>query len=76
MGSSKTAPEELEIVFEFVEGEEAEEIERLAKEQKRKIEAEKQRKRERRAEINREIAAREKQRKKENDPQLGLFDDL
>jgi hypothetical protein len=76
MGSSKKSSDEMEIVFEFVEGEEAEEIERFAKEQKRKTEEEQRRKRERRTEINREIAARKKQKKKENDPQLGLFDDL
>ncbi|MCG2718704.1 MAG: DUF6398 domain-containing protein, partial [Nanoarchaeota archaeon] len=61
-----------EFIFEFVDGEEAGELQEFADE-KRRVEEEKIKKRkERRAEINREIA--EKKREK-NGSQLGLFGD-
>lgn len=64
-----------EIIIEFAEGEEAEEMERFAENQ-RSILAQKEReKKERGAEINRKIAEKKKA-KKHNKNQLSLLDDL
>ena len=60
------------IDVEFVEGKEAEELERQIAEHQRMIGQKKQEKIERRAEINRKIA-QQKREKKRNDNQLGLF---
>ena len=64
------------IAFKFVDGEEAEEIEKWAREREQRREAHERKRKERRAEINREIARKRRERKKAEDPQLSLFDDL
>lgn len=69
---SKSMVDPAIIDVEFVEGEEAEELERQIAEHQRMIEQKKQEKRERRAEVNRKIAEK-KREKKRNDNQLGLF---
>lgn len=64
-----------EIIIEFVEGEEAEEIERFAENQRSIMEQKAKEKKERRVEINRQIAEKKKT-KNRNKNQLSLFDDL
>jgi len=62
------------LIIEFVEGEEAEEIETFAENQKRILEQKIKEKKERRTEINRTIAKKKKNKK--NDNQLYLFENL
>ena len=70
----KSMIEDGELVIEFVEGEEAEELNRF-NENQRLIEKQKeQRKKARRAEINRKIA--ENRKKTKNNRQMNLFDDF
>ncbi len=64
-----------EIILEFVEGEEADEIERFTENQRRITEQKAKEKKERRAEINRKIAEKKKS-KNRNENQLSLLDDL
>lgn len=64
------------IAFKFVDGKEAEEIEKWAREREQRREAHERKRKERRAEINREIARKRRERKKAEDPQLSLFDDF
>jgi len=64
-----------EIIIEFVEDEEAEEIERFAENQRSIKEQKAKEKKERRVEINRQIAEKKKN-KNRNKNQLSLFDDL
>lgn len=70
---SKSMIEDREKIIEFVEGEEAEEIERLAENQRSIIEQKTKEKKERR-EINKKITEKKKT-KNHNKNQLGLFDD-
>jgi len=67
---------EPEIVVEFVEGEEAEGLERFMVERLRRKEREAAEKKARRREINLKIAEKKKKKKKEHDKQLGLFDEF
>ena len=60
--------------IEFVEGEEAEELERLIEEKKRLEEQKAEEKKARRAEINRKIAEDKKKKKQEDKRQLSFFD--
>jgi RNA-splicing ligase RtcB len=62
-----------ELVIEFVDGEEAEELNRFIEEKQRIEEQKAQEKKVRRAEINRKIAEKKKKKKKD-DRQLRLFD--
>ena len=64
-----------EIILEFVEGEEADEIERFTENQRRITEQKAKEKKERRTEINRKIAEKKKS-KNRNENQLSLLDDL
>ena len=64
-----------EIIIEFVEDEEAEEIERFAENPRSIKEQKAKEKKERRVEINRQIAEKKKN-KNRNKNQLNLFDDL
>jgi len=65
-----------EIVVEFVDGEEAEKLERFMVERLRRKEREAAEKKARRTEINRKIAENKKKKKKEHDKQLSLFDEF
>jgi len=69
----KSAIQNRDIVIEFVEGEEAEELENYIAEQKCREEREAAEKKARRAEINRKIAEDKKREQQKN--QLSLFDD-
>ena len=64
-----------EIIIEFAEGEEAEEIERFAENQRSIMEQKAKEKKARRVEINRQIAEKKKT-KNRNKNQLSLFDNL
>jgi low affinity Fe/Cu permease len=70
---SKSAAERMEVVVEFVDGEEAEEINRWAEEQAHAGDERAREKRETRAQINREIA--KKKRMERNKNQFKLFGD-
>ena len=70
----KSAIQNHEIVIDFVDGKEAEELEKRIAEQQRRKEQEALEKKARRAEINRKIA--EDKKKKQQEKQLSLFDDL
>lgn len=65
---------EPEIVVEFVEDEEAEELEKFIAEQQRLKELEAVEKKARRREISRKIAENEKKRQEKHSKQLSLFD--
>ncbi|KHE91113.1 MAG: DUF6398 domain-containing protein [Candidatus Scalindua rubra] len=74
----KNMIEDLEIVYEIAEGEDAKELERFVENQRRMKEQEIKRKQERRAEINREIAEKKRKNRKNKDyknRQLKLFGD-
>lgn len=71
----KEMMEDREIIVEFVEGEEAEEIRRFVENELRIKEEKARERRERRIEINRKIAEKKKG-KKRNKNQLNLFDDF
>ena len=64
-----------EVVVEFVEGEEADEIERFVEQQQSIIEQKAKQKKERRVEINRKIAEKMKAMNR-NKNQLSLLEDL
>lgn len=70
----KSAISNHEIMVEFVDGKEAEELENYMAEQRRRKEQEAAEKKARRAEINRKIAEDKKKKKQKN--QLNLFDDF
>ena len=62
-----------EIIYEFAEGEEAEELKKRLAEENRRKQREIEEKKERRKEINRKIAEEKKNKKARNDNQLKLF---
>lgn len=70
----KSSIQNHDIVIEFVEGEEAEELENYITKQKRCKEREDAEKKARRAEINRKISEDKKKKQQEN--QLSLFDEF
>jgi hypothetical protein len=62
-----------EIIYEFVEGEDAEELKKWLAEENRRKQHEIEEKKERRKEINRKIAEEKRNKKARNDNQLKLF---